>query len=547
MGDALPALPTHAASDPAAEWQQLEQAIHTTSRQMEATQVSVAQRSGDAAAAIFEAQALYLTDAALLEPARQSIFAQRQNGALAWQQAVRTVADAFRALDDDYQRSRAADVEAVGRQVLLNLLGAAPRSADWGEPGILVVADLTPAETARLDAQRVLGIAAATGGPTSHSAILARTLGIPAVVGVGDKLLTVIEGTPMLLDGTSGQVWPNPTPQLKATYDQRAAAERARRAGARAASRDPAVTRDGRRVDVAANIGTAADAKQAAALGADGVGLFRTEFLFLGHRRPPDEEEQYAAYLAAAEILGQRPLVIRTLDAGGDKPLAYADMEPEANPFLGVRGIRLGLARPEFFKVQLRAIVRAAAEHPVRVMFPMVAVLAEFRAAKALLLEAKAEVDKRGQRTPEHIAVGIMVEIPAAALRAEQFAREVDFFSVGSNDLTQYTLAAERGNGRVAGLADALEPAVLQLIAQTVTAAHAHGKPVAVCGEMASDPPAIACLVGLGVDELSLPAPAIPDVKAIVRALDYGALQSKVAAALALDTPQSVRAALRPA
>jgi phosphoenolpyruvate-protein phosphotransferase len=296
---------------------------------------------------------------------------------------------------------------------------------------------------------------------------------------------------------------------------------------------------------MAANIGTLADARQAVEMGAEAVGLFRTEFLFLDRRSAPGEEEQYAAYLAAADILGQRPLVIRTLDAGGDKPLAYVEMEPEANAFLGQRAIRLCLARPEFFKVQLRAIVRAAAEHRIRVMFPMIAVLSEFRAARALLMEARDEVAKRGQQAPERIETGIMVEIPAAALRAQQFAREVDFFSVGTNDLTQYTLAAERGNRQVAGLLDAMQPAVLQLIGQTVAAAHVHGKWVGVCGELAGEAQAVPMLVGLGVDELSMNAPAIPRAKEIVRALDYEQTRAQAEAALSLETPGAVRAAFK--
>jgi multiphosphoryl transfer protein len=437
-------------------------------------------------------------------------------------------------------------VEDVGRQVLLNLLGAGPRAAAWDEPGILVAADLGPADTAQLDAQQVLGIAVAAGGPASHSAILARTLGIPAVVAAGEGLLRLAEGTPLLLDGDAGRIWPNPSPELKAEYARRAEARRVSQTRALAASGELAVTRDGHRVAVAANIGTPADARKALEMGAEAVGLFRTEFLFIDRRSAPNEEEQYAAYAAAADILGQRPLVIRTLDVGGDKPLPYVEMEPEANPFLGWRAIRLCLARPEFFKVQLRAIVRAAVDHPVRVMFPMIAVLAEFRAAKALLSESRSEVAQRGQRVPERIETGIMVEIPSAALRAEQLAREVDFFSVGTNDLTQYTLAAERGNRQVAALADGMQPAVLQLIGQTVTAAHVHGKWVGVCGELAGEADAVPMLVGLGVDELSMNAPAIPRVKEIVRALDYGAAQAQAQAALALEDPEAVRAVFTP-
>jgi phosphocarrier protein FPr len=539
-----PAVPTSSISDPQAEWETLKSALQATQSQILGTRVSVARRAGEQAAEIFDVHALFLSDEALLASARQRIFESKQNAALAWQQAVRDVAATYAALEDPYQRSRAADVEDVGKQVLFHLLGQPARSADWSQPGILVAADLAPADAAQLDARRVVGIATAQGGPTSHSAILARTLGIPAVVGLGEAVLPVADGTTVLLDGEAGRLWIDPGPELLAEYAQKAETARAAQVRARAASGALALTADGHRVEVAANIGTPADAVKAVALGAEAVGLFRTEFLFLDRNTPPDEEEQYSAYLAAAEALGQRPLVIRTLDVGGDKPLPYVAMAPEANPFLGWRAIRLCLARPDFFKVQLRAIVRAAAAHPVRVMFPMIAVLAEFRAARALLLEARAEVAARGQPAPEHIETGIMVEIPAAALRAEPFAREVDFFSVGTNDLTQYTLAAERGNPQVAGLADAMQPAVLELIAQTVRAAHAHGKWVGVCGELAGDPTAVPALVGLGVDELSMNAPAIPRAKEIVRSLNYASLGPKAEAALALETPEAIRAAL---
>ena len=547
---AVPEMPTHRAADPEAEWQQLLGATEKTRRQIKATRNSVAERAGADTAALFDAHALFLTDEALLGPARRSIFEDQQNAAAAWQQAVQAMSAEYGRLEDPYQRARAVDVEDVGRQVLVNLLGAATHGAlggapEWGEPAILIAADLAPADTAQLDARRVLGIGTALGGPTSHSAILARSLGIPAVVGAGEGLLAIADGTPLLLDGQSGQIWPNPSPELQADYTARAEAARTAQARTRAASGELAVTKDGRRVEVAANIGKPTDARQAVEMGAEAVGLFRTEFLFLDRRSAPDEEEQLAAYQAAAEFLGQRPLTIRTLDVGGDKPLAYVEMEPEANPFLGWRAIRLCLARPDFFKVQLRAIVRAAAEHRVRVMFPMIAVLSEFRAARGLLMEALEEVRQRGQLVPERIETGIMVEIPAAALRAGQFAQEVDFFSGGTNDLTQYTLAAERGNRRVAQLADAMQPAVLQLIGQTVTAAHAQGKWVGVCGELAGDAEAVAMLVGLGVDELSMNAPAIARAKEVVRQLDYATMRIQAEAALGLETAEDVREAFR--
>jgi phosphocarrier protein FPr len=435
----------------------------------------------------------------------------------------------------------------VGRQVVAQLLGVALAPTLSG-PGILVAADLTPADTAGLDPAVVLGLATALGAPTSHSAILARSLGLPAVVGLGEAILGVADGTPLVLDGDAGQVLLAPEAGVLDDYRRRQVEARQAAEAARAAAHAPALTRDGRRIEVVANIGSDADARAAVAAGAEGVGLFRTEFLFLDRRTAPDEAEQFAAYRAAAEIMGPgRPIIIRTLDVGGDKPLPYVDMGREENPFLGWRALRLCLAQPEFFKVQLRAIARVAAEFPVKVMFPMVATLAEFRAARALLQEAGAEVARRGQPAPERLETGIMVEIPAAALRAEQFAPEVDFFSIGTNDLTQYTLAAERGNARVAALADAFQPAVLELIRRTAAAGRAHGKWTGVCGELAGDPGAVALLVGLGVTELSMAAPAIPRAKQIIRGLDAAEAYGRAQAALALETPAAIRAAVAPA
>lgn len=544
----IPEIPAHLITDPQAEWEALVAALDKTRRQIQATLETVARRTDPYAAAIFEAHLLFLDDDSLRQPTSRAIYEDKLNAAAAWQRAVEMVANEYRTLEDEYLRARAADVTDVGRQVLLNLLGGAMDQPIIRERGILIAADLTPADTAHLDPALVIGIGTAFGGPTSHSAILARALGIPAVVGLGDAILQLAEGTPLILDGQAGYLWPNPAETVVANYTQKAEAARVAQVAARAASAGPAITRDGKRIEVVANIGSVADARAAVAAGAEGVGLFRTEFLFLDRRTAPDEAEQYAAYRAAAEVLGrERPLIIRTLDVGGDKPLPYIDVGTEANPFLGWRGIRLCLAQPELFKIQLRAILRVAAEFPVKVMFPMIAIVAEFRAAKALLAEARDEVQRRGQAVPQRIEIGIMVEIPAAALRAWQFAPEVDFFSIGTNDLTQYTLAAERGNARVANLADAFQPAVLDLIRQTAEVAHAHGKWVGVCGELAGDPLAVPLLIGLGVDELSMSAPAIPRVKQIIRALDYASVRVQAQSALELETPEAIRSAIRDA
>ena len=436
----MPDVPTRAAADPEAEWNGLQAALEQTRTQIRATRDATAARLGRAAAAIFEAHLLFLQDEALIGPARHAILENRTNAAAAWQESVSRMAAEYAALEDVYLAGRAADLTDVGRQVLVNLPasfdytmppklpgGSVPlrtledsrtgaQSKEAGAPGILIARDLTPAEAAHLDLETVLGICTGWGGTTSHAAILARTLGVPYVAGLGAAILAVAEETTIIMDGGTGQVWPDPPSELLAEYAARGEAERAARTAERAAGAEPAVTRDGRRVEVAANIGSIQDAQAAVAFGADGVGLFRTEFLFADRRTAPGEEEQLVAYRTAAEALGGRPLIIRTLDAGGDKPLPYLDMPAEANPFLGWRAIRLCLAQPELFKTQLRAILRVAAERPVKVMFPMIATLAEWRGAVALLAAARDEVLAHGDRAPASIETGIMVEIPAAAL-----------------------------------------------------------------------------------------------------------------------------------
>ena len=409
------------------------------------------------------------------------------------------------------------------------------------EPGIVLAADLTPADTAALDRELVRGIATAYGGPTSHSAILARSLGIPAAVGLGEQLLDVPEGTPLALDGDAGAVVVDPAEELVRDYERRSAdrEEEARRA--RASAQRPAQTRDGRRIEVVANVGSPEDVDAAVASGAEGVGLLRTEFLFLGRDSLPTEDEQYAAYTDIAERLQGRPLILRTLDVGADKPLPYVPRRAEANPFLGVRGIRLGLALPELLETQLRAALRAAALHPLKVMFPMVTTIAEYHQAVSLLARAREQLGERGE-TAGPMEVGIMVEVPAAALAAELFAPEVDFFSIGTNDLVQYTMAAERGNEAVAGLADGLHPAVLRLIQGVAAVGEAHGKWVGVCGELGADPLAVPLLVGLGVSELSVNPPAIPATKEAVRQVDTGTAVLVTREALRLSSAEDVRA-----
>ena len=535
-----PEIPTEPATDPEAEWEALQQALERVRSEIRATRDSVAARAGEYSAAIFDAHLLFLEDDALLEPARRAIFEQRRNAAQAWHGAAETVAAEYRSLDDKYLEARAEDLAGVARQVVAELVGGEAPAAVV-EPGIVLAADLTPADTATLDRDLVRGVATAYGGPTSHSAILARSLGIPAAVGLGEQLLDVPEGAPLALDGDAGAVVVDPADELVRDYERRSAEHEEAARRARASAQQPARTRDGRRIEVVANVGSPEDVDAAVAGGAEGVGLLRTEFLFLERDSLPTEDEQYAAYADMAERLQGRPLILRTLDVGADKPLPYLPRRAEANPFLGVRGIRLGLAQPDLLETQLRAALRAAALHPLKVMFPMVTTLAEYQQAVSVLAGAREQLGEQGEAAGP-MEVGIMVEVPAAALAAEAFAPEVDFFSIGTNDLVQYTMAAERGNDAVAGLADGLHPAVLRLIRGVAEAAEAHGKWVGVCGELGSDPLAVPVLVGVGVSELSVNPPAIPATKEAVRKVDAGAAGRLAREALRLSSAEDVRA-----
>ncbi|MBF6137517.1 phosphoenolpyruvate--protein phosphotransferase [Nocardia otitidiscaviarum] len=491
-------------------------------------------RTDDTAREIFAAHRLLLDDDDLTASVRARI-AQGRSAAVAVAAVFDSAADELAALPDEYQRARAADVRAVRDQLLSALLGHTTEITS--RAGVLVAADLTPAQVAGLDRDLVTGIVLAQGSPTAHSAILARTRGIPAVVAAGPQVLTVPEQTLLALDGDTGRLVIDPDADTLAAFTARADAQRARRRAADAAAQEPAVTRDGVEIQVAANVGSVADAADAVRGGADGAGLVRTEFLFLDRADAPTAAEQEQVYRDLATTFGGRPLVLRTLDVGGDKPLPYLAQPVEANPFLGQRGIRLALAHPHLLREQLSAVVRVAADHPIGVMFPMVTDVREIDAGRRMLEEV----------APEglSIEVGIMVEVPATAAKTAVLAEHVDFFSIGTNDLTQYALAVERGNEAVAALADALDPGVLRLI--DMVCRGAGGARVAVCGELASDPVAVPILLGLGVTELSVAPAAVPLIKAAVRTLDRAACADLAARALHCATATAVRGLSRPA
>lgn len=526
------------------EWQRLETAVFQARAEIKSLHSQAIIRIGAAEAAIFEAHQLFLADPDLLDTCKQIIYTESINAEAAWNQAINATAAQYRQMADAYMQARAADILDVGQRVLGHMMKVERPSLNLKTPSILVAADLTPSDTAKLNPQEVLGICVEVGGATSHSAILARALGIPAIVGMGTQLAILKNGQNIGLDGEIGHIWVEPTEaELEALAHKRIEWLTAQKK-AKETAKKTAVTTDKKHIEVVANIGNHHDIPHALDYGAEGVGLFRTEFLFMGRDEAPSEKDQYQAYRQAAEALGDSPLIIRTLDIGGDKPLSYLDQGHEDNPFLGWRGIRYCLDRPELFKPQIRAILRAGYGHNVRMMFPMVSTVAELKAAKNLVKEIKKELQAEKLDYDKKMQVGIMIEVPSAATIADQLAKEADFFSIGTNDLTQYVMAADRGNVHVANLANALQPAVLRLIQQTVEAAHHADIRVGVCGELAGNDLVTAVLVGLGVDELSMSAPAIPAVKEKIRNFSIRDAQKIAKAALLLDSPEAVQAFL---
>lgn len=521
------------ADDAARERERLERALAGGREQLQAL---VKRTVGGEVAAILAIHSEMLEDPALREAALAAI----NEGASAeagWWRAIDTAARAQEALADRLLAERAADLRDVGRRVLGLLCGVEiPMPPD--QPYILVAEDVGPSDVARLDTAKVRGLVTARGGATSHSAILARALGIAAVVGAGERVMALSSGVELIVDGESGRIIPAPSPERRQRTERRIEEQQTLQQAAHARRLEEARTIDGHRVEVGANLGNTAHAADAVARGAEGVGLLRTEFVFMEHPSEPDLETQIAQYRQAFDALAGRPLVARTLDVGGDKPLSYWPMPHEENPFLGLRGIRLTLTRPEVMETQLRALLVAAGARPLRIMFPMVKDIDEFRAGKAIFDRIQAEV-----KAPD-VQLGVMIEVPSCALLAPTLAKEAHFFSIGTNDLTQYTLAIDRGHAQLSAQSDALHPAVLQMIRLTVEAAHAKGRWVGVCGELGSDPLAIPVLVGLGVDELSVSSRRVPMVKARIRELTLPRARELAALALEQPTAAAVREAL---
>ncbi|WP_250475395.1 phosphoenolpyruvate--protein phosphotransferase [Caballeronia sp. GAFFF1] len=519
---------------PQRERARLDAAHHEARQQIEALKAKL---SDPSKAEILNAHLELLGDPDLNDAAIAGISDGKSAG-FAWRAAFEAQASHLEKLDNALLRERAGDIRDVGRRVLALLAGVKQARIDVPGESILIAEELSPSDTASLDRSKVLGFCTTTGGATSHVAILARSLGIPAICGIDESALQLPDGTLVVLDGSRGSLRRNPGADDLQKARERIERQTEKRAQEQTAANKLAVTADGHRIEVVANIRNAQEARDAVAAGAEGVGLLRSEFLFDNRDTAPSEDEQAAEYCAVAEALGrERPLVVRTLDVGGDKPLSYMPLPKEDNPFLGLRGVRVSLELPDFFRTQLRAILRAAPIGNLHVMFPMIATLDELRAVKRILQEEAGEQMSR-------IKVGVMIEVPSAALIAEPLAQEADFFSIGTNDLTQYTLAMDRGHPKLAKQADALHPAVLRLIGMTIDGAHRHGKWVGVCGGIASDAMAVPVLAGLGIDELSVSVPAIGSIKAQLARLTMDECRALADKVLALGTTAEVRALL---
>lgn len=516
----LPEISRQPAADAEAEVAKLEKTLAAAEEELRGLYETAKEKMGEQEAEIFDAHLTILGDEySVREPIIQRIREQKQNAAAAITDQFDELAQMFRSLGDELMAERAADAEDLKQQLLRICLGCGRQDLSVLPGDVIVLAEeLTPSDTVRMDTAHVKGIATRLGGATAHSAIIARTLGIPAAAGIDGWQTEALNGHMAILDGADGTLTVDPTDEERACYQSRKAQADCEAQALEAFRTCPSQTKDGAALEICANIGTPQEAQQAMKYGADGVGLFRSEFLFMDRDALPTEDEQFEAYRTAAQTMAGKPLIIRTLDVGGDKKLPTLELPHEDNPFLGFRAIRMTLSHPEIFRPQLRAILRAAAYGDVRVMFPMIGSMDQLREAKALLREQEQTLQAEGVPTGP-VKVGMMVEIPAAAVLAEEFAKEVDFFSIGTNDLTQYTLAVERGNAAVAHLYAPEHPAVLRLIAMTAQAAAERHIPCGMCGEAAGDPKLAPAFVGMGVNELSMSPRRVPAVRKLLSGL----------------------------
>jgi phosphoenolpyruvate-protein phosphotransferase (PTS system enzyme I) len=528
--------------DPEGEWKRFVEAQEATLQQLDKAFLKAQEELGEEAAGIFAAQKLMLQDPELINTVKYRVKTELINIETALFESSESYAQQLEAIDDEYLSARAADIRDVSSRCLRNLLGLKDSPADGlRTPSIITAQDLTPSDTVLLNKDLVLGFCTEVGGATSHTAILARGLGIPAVVGAGEPLSKIKTGDSLVVDGDAGEIIVDPDKQSLNNFRERQKRFLELQAEAEAISHQPAITTDGHQVEIVANIGSVDDVQPALLSGAEGVGLLRSEFLYLERSSLPTEEEQYQSYKTIADAFGDRPVILRTLDIGGDKDIPYIDMPPENNPFLGVRAIRLCLSRPEIFKPQLRAALRAGYGNNLKLMFPMVATVSDVECIRELFEECKEELRAEGQDVAEEMDVGIMIEIPSAAILADQLADVVDFFSIGTNDLSQYTMAADRTNAQVAPLASGFQPAVFRLIKNVIDSAHTKGKWVGLCGEMAGELLAIPILLGLGLDEFSMNPPAIPFAKRLISSISLEQSRQVAEIALTLKGDQEIR------
>ena len=503
------------------EISRLEDALAVSTKEIELIKETALKNLGEEEAQVFEAHLMVLSDPELVGQVKDAITSQKVNA----EHALKEVSDMFISIfagmeDNPYMQERAADIRDVSKRILANLLGVKiPSPATIKDEVVVVAGDLTPSDTAQLNRKYVKAFVTDIGGRTSHSAIMARSLEIPAIVGTKEITSLAKDGDLIIIDGLSGAVFLNPSEDVVAEYRAKAEAFAAQQAEWEKLKDADTFTKDGHQVELAANIGTPKDLEGVIHNGAEGVGLYRTEFLYMDSHDMPTEEDQFEAYKAVLEGMNGKPVVVRTMDIGGDKELPYLPLPHEMNPFLGYRAIRISLNEPEMFRTQLRALLRASVYGKLRIMFPMIATLNDFRGAKALLEEEKAKLVAEGVAVSDDIQVGIMIEIPAAAVLAHQFAKEVDFFSIGTNDLIQYTMAADRMNERVSYLYQPYNPSILTLIKHVIDSAHKEGKWAGMCGEMAGDQTAVPLLVGLGLDEFSMSASSVLKTRSLISKL----------------------------
>ncbi|ASN04772.1 phosphoenolpyruvate--protein phosphotransferase [Virgibacillus necropolis] len=527
--------------NPNEEINRLDQALEKSKAELEKIKEHAKREIGDEHAEIFSAHLLVLSDPELIKPIKEKITTDNEMAEGALKETADMFIDMFKNMDNEYMRERAADIQDVTKRVMAHLLNVTfPDPALIDEEVIVIAHDLTPSDTAQLNREFVKGFATDIGGRTSHSAIMARSLEIPAVVGTKDSTQSIKQNDIVIVDGMNGVVLINPSEDEINSYREKQAEHEAQKAVWAQMKDEASVTSDGKQVELAANIGTPEDVESVLNNGGEGIGLYRTEFLYMGKSELPTEDEQYDAYKSVLEKMGDKPVVVRTLDIGGDKELSYLDLPKEMNPFLGFRAIRFCLENESIFRTQLRALLRASVYGNLKIMFPMIATLEEFRQAKEILLDEKNNLSNEGVAVSDQIEVGIMVEIPSTAVTAKQFAKEVDFFSIGTNDLIQYTMAADRMNEQVSYLYQPYHPAILNLVHNVIEAAHGEGKWVGMCGEMAGDPIAIPILLGLGLDEFSMSATSILQARTQLRQLSKEDMQSHKETLLSMGTADEV-------